>query len=133
MSNNVNKRADKSKVVGIENPKDQQGRYVFFEGDGFRLRKELDYYTMTCDLNNCEGIGRYDDIGEVICQDCGRVISQKPDGPNQIAVYADKYCQTGNDPDSGHGNRGASGHPLMRVPALTDPGPSGDDSMGGVS
>ena len=132
MSNNVNKRADKTKVVGINNPKNAWGQYVMSEGET-RLDKELERYTMTCDLKDCEGDGRYDEIGEVICEECGRVISQKPDGPTRMVQYSDKYCQSGNNPDSGRGNRGASGHPLMRVPSLSDPGPSGDDSAGGVS
>jgi len=91
--------------------------------------RNVEYFTMTCDL--CDGIGRHDERSEVVCEDCGRVISQNPDGRNEIAIYADKYCQSQDDPDSGHGNRGGSGHPLMRVPALADPGPSGDDCLGG--
>lgn len=118
-------RADKTKVVGIKNERNGWGQYVMPEGES-RLRKELERYTMKCDLDGCDGVGRYDSRGEVVCQDCGRVISQSPDGPTTMAIYADKYCQTGNDPESGSGNRGSSGHPLMRVPSLRKPGPSGD-------
>ena len=132
MSNKTGMRADKSKVVGIKNFKNKWGQYVMPEGET-RLRKDVERYTMECDLNECEGIGRYDEIGEVVCEECGRVISQKPDGPTEISAYSDKYSQGGNNPDGGRNNRGASGHPLMRVPSLTDPGPSGDDGMGGRS
>lgn len=132
MSNKVGKRADKTEVVAIENPKNSLGMYVMFEGET-RLRKSIKRYTMTCDIHECEGVGRYDEKGEVICEDCGRVISQRPDDRDSMTVFADKYAQSGNDPDSGNGNRGASGHPLMRVPSTMEPGPSGDDSMGGVS
>lgn len=130
MSNKIGMRADKTKVVGIKNEKNGWGQYVM-PGNETRLRKDLERFTMTCDL--CDGTGRYDEIGEVICEDCGCVISDKPDGPTDIAIYSDKYAQSGNDPDSSVGNRGASGHPNMRPPALNDPGPSGDDSMGGIS
>lgn len=131
MGNKTGMRADKTKVEEILNPKNSWGQYVMSEGES-RLRKDLSRYTMSCDLNDCDGDGYYDNIGEVVCEECGRVISQKPDGPTDMVQYSDKYCQGSNDPESGQGNRGASGHPLMRVPSLRSAGPSGDGKGGGT-
>lgn len=38
-----------------------------------RGKIEIDYYTMTCD--ECGGTGWHDDRGEVVCEDCGLVLS----------------------------------------------------------
>lgn len=40
---------------------------------------------MTCPDEGCDGIGRYDNLGQVICQDCGMVIS----GDNQASLAVD--------------------------------------------
>lgn len=132
MGDKTNQRADKTKVTGIRNERNMHGQYIM-PGNETRLRKNLERFTMSCDMSGCDGDGYYDSIGEVICEHCGRVISQRPESHNEEIVYADKYSQGMDDPESGTGNRGSSGHPLMRVPSLSDAGPSGDDSMGGVS
>lgn len=38
-----------------------------------RYPTEIDYYTITCD--ECGGDGYYNQIGEVICEDCGLVLT----------------------------------------------------------
>lgn len=53
----IGQRADKLKVESVTE-------------DGY---KEIEYYTMTCP--DCAGIGYYEEGGEVICEDCGMVIS----------------------------------------------------------
>lgn len=127
----VGKRADKEKVVDIKNPKNSRGQYVLFDGET-RLRKEVEQYTMTCDMENCDGIGRYDERGEVVCEDCGRVISQNPDGgPSDLLYPEDNFG--GNDAGSSDISKGASGHPLMRTPALRGAGPKTDSGLGGIS
>jgi hypothetical protein len=40
------------------------------------LLKEVEHSTMECD--ECGGEGWYDDHGDVICDDCGMVLSHKP-------------------------------------------------------
>lgn len=92
----------------------------------FIEEREIEYFTSTCSM--CDGVGRYDARSEVVCEDCGNVISQDAD-MSTFQIYSDKYSQSSNDPESGTGNRGGSGHPMMRSPALADPGPSGDDKM----
>lgn len=130
--NKTGKRADGLLVTNIKNPKNDRGQYLFFEGET-RLRKEVERYTSTCE--ECEDVpGRYDDRGEIVCPECGLVISggtEDTDYADQI--YADKYSGQGGANDSSNGNRGASGHPLMRTPALRGSGPSGNDSAAGTS
>lgn len=124
--NKIGMRADSTDVVAILNPKYDNG--VPIMGDSSRLQKDLEYRTSTCKMGDCEGIGRYDARGEIICEDCGCVIS----GSEEASMFGDKYTG-GSANQSSSRNRGASGHPLMRVQSLRDPGPSGDDSAGGVS
>lgn len=125
----VGKRADKTKVVCIKNDKNAQGIPIMKNGET-RLRKELERYTMTCDMPDCEGEGRYDEIGEVICPDCGRVISQDPERGAKMMIYPEDGFG-GND--EGGASKGPSGNPYLRPPALRSPGPSSSDGLGGVS
>lgn len=119
--NRTHTRADKFKITGIKNMKRSDGTYIM--GGRSRLVKEVDYYTMECP--ECGGDGWYDERGDVICEngECGCVLSY--DGrKNKPLIYPeDDY---GGASDSSI-SRGASGHPLMRVPALNDPGPAGGD------
>lgn len=65
----VGKRADKYTVV---DSKVGTGK----KGDGIRRKgvvKHVEYYTVTCD--ECDGTGYYNDIGEIICDGCGLVLS----------------------------------------------------------
>ncbi len=97
-------------------PKDDKSKYV---------KNTFDYH-MGCP--ECEdGIGRYDDRGEVVCQSCGLVISHRPEDDKSFAgtIYGDKYCQ-GSANEANNRNRGASGNKYQRPPALRDPGPSND-------
>jgi hypothetical protein len=116
------KRADRTKVVEILNRKDSLGIPIMPGGES-RLRKDLERFTISCP--DCGEDGRYDEEGDIVCDgdNCSVVISDK--GEN---IYADKYC-SGSANDAAHGNRGASGHPNLRKPALRSPGPSGDDSI----
>ena len=114
-SSKVGKRADKSKVVEILNDKDSKGRPIM---DGPRLKKKVRRYTMTCDMSNCTGIGRYDEIGEVICQNCGRVISQDPvRGAKMMISFESHYGSC--DDDDGE-DMGASGEPYLRPPPIPE-------------
>lgn len=81
--NKTGKRADKTEVVGIKNAKSAEGIPIM-HGES-RLRKDIERYTITCD--DCDGVGRYDDRGEIICEDCGLVISDKDAGRYSYSIY----------------------------------------------
>lgn len=69
----VNQRADKIRVEAAGNVEDYKRE------DGLvtsGVPKKVEHYTMTCP--DCDGVGRYDERGDVICEDCGVVISHKP-------------------------------------------------------
>lgn len=121
-------RADKFNIVGIHNMKRSDGTYIFEPGDGERLRKDVDYYTMTCP--ECDTEGRIDHRGEVVCDNdyCGLVLSAEGDKMIYPENYAAKRMNEAAG-GTGAGSRGSSGHPLMRVPALSDAGPSHDDGL----
>lgn len=71
--NYVGQRADKFKVTGITET-------------GY---KEVDHYTVTCP--ECGGDGRYDELGDIICEDCSVVIS----GPNSPMVVSTNDASQG--------------------------------------
>lgn len=99
------------------------------EGQSKYNKRTMDYH-MGCP--ECDdGEGRYDHVGEVVCQSCGLVISHNPDSNKTFAgtMYGDKYCQ-GSANEANNRNRGASGHPDLRTPAWRDPGPSNDSEFG---
>jgi hypothetical protein len=70
----VGQRADKAVVADTS------------VADDGSFTKEVEYYTMTCP--DCDGDGYYDDLGEVICEDCGVVISGDKK-PNLRMEYGD--------------------------------------------
>lgn len=45
--------------------------------------KRATYYTMTCP--DCGGVGRYDERGDVVCEDCGVLIAG-PESPMSMPV-----------------------------------------------
>lgn len=72
-SNFIGQRADKAIVVdvgGVESVEQANG--IVKNG----VLKEVKRYTMTCD--DCGGDGYYDRHGDVICENCGMVINDKP-------------------------------------------------------
>lgn len=87
------KRADKISVNVVADPGDEDDDDVMVI-DG-RIRKEVEYYTITCD--ECGGDGYYEERGEVICEDCGLVLS----GDDQVTLpvdYSGSRGFTGQDP-----------------------------------
>lgn len=120
--NNTDKRADRTKVTDILNRKTTRGVPIIPDGKT-ALDKEVERYTISCP--ECGEDGRYDDEGDIICdaEDCFVVITDSGE-----MHYSDKYT-AGAANDAAHGNRGASGHPNLRTPALRPAGPSGDDSL----
>lgn len=85
MSNHMNfvgQRADKAIVVGFGEMRDGV------------ITKEVDRYTITCP--DCETAGRYDQRGEIVCEDCGFVLSDRP------ATIATEYSE-GDDKSIGQG------------------------------
>jgi hypothetical protein len=66
----IGQRADKAVVTDI------QGVEEYEQADGIvttGVVKEVDHYTISCD--ECGGVGYYDDLGEVVCDGCGMVLS----------------------------------------------------------
>lgn len=62
----IGQRADQFTVVGLG------------ERHNGIIAKEVEHYTITCE--ECEnGVGYYDDIGEIICDSCGMVLSGSSD------------------------------------------------------
>lgn len=87
----IGQRADKAVVEAVQGVEEyQQENGIVTSG----VVKKVDHFTMTCD--ECGGDGYYDQIGEVVCEDCGMVISHKP------AVVQTEYGEEG---DAG-GSRG---------------------------
>lgn len=122
--NRTNMRADKTKVVRITNMKRPNGTPIFKPGCS-RLSKEIERYTMECPI--CGTEGEYDDRGDVVCSDmeCRAMITDCDEG----AVYPeDGYADVENDSSSTNA-KGASGHPLMRTPALNPAGPKTDAKL----
>lgn len=59
----IGQRADKIMVVGFGEMRDGT------------ITKEVDRYTVSCD--ECDGDGYYDQRGDIICEGCGTVLSQR--------------------------------------------------------
>lgn len=85
MSNHMNfvgQRADRAVVVGLGE---------MHEGV---ITKEVERYTISC--GECDGDGFYDQRGEIICEGCGMVLSDRS------AVIATEFSE-GTDNDMGQG------------------------------
>ena len=66
----VGQRADNYTVTGIGDPIEyEQANGVVTTG----VPKQVERYTNTCD--ECGGTGYYDQIGQIICDGCGMVLS----------------------------------------------------------
>ena len=121
--NRTNMRADKTEVVRIKNMKRPDGTQIFGHGES-RLRKEVERFTMKCPL--CGEDGEYDDRGDVVCSDmeCRAMITDCDEGK----VYPeDGFADV--EHESSTNSKSASGHPLMRTPALNPAGPSNDATL----
>ena len=88
----LGKRADKFRVTGTKAVDDDEvdGRLVTTG-----VAKVVEHYTMECP--DCGGTGRYDENGEVVCDDCPVVIS----GDKQITLAVDYSNSRGLDGDEG--------------------------------
>mgnify|MGYP006294396915 CR=1 FL=1 len=90
----VGKRADKFTVTGTTEVDHD-------EIDGALVRsgvaKIVKHYTMTCPDEGCDGVGRYDERGEVVCPECGVVIS----GDKQVTLAVDFSNSRGFDGEDG--------------------------------
>lgn len=121
--NRTNMRADKTRVTGIRNMKTSRGIPIM-PGTETRLRKDLERYTMACP--ECGTEGEYDDRGDVVCSDmsCRAMITDCDEG----AVYPeDGFADV--EVESSTNDKSASGHPLMRAPALNPAGPKVDSRL----
>lgn len=127
--NRVGMRADKTKILGYTNMVRPDGTPILEPGDGFCLRKIVERYTMECP--ECGTAGRYDDRGDVICDDqsCAAVLTDWTDGADSLAYPDVGQWYSESTKDVAFAARGASGHPLMRTPALNPPGPVSDDRL----
>lgn len=103
--NFIGQRADLMTVTGI------------MEDDG-TFRKVVDHYTATCDV--CEnGVGNYDERGDIICDTCGAMLCGEP-------VIPTEFGETREDEDGGGaGDEMESSRGLGQVetPPIPDPAP----------
>lgn len=83
----INQRADKVVVHDVIEGEDVEGVVIVKGG----VEREVVSYTMTCPEPDCGGDGYYDELGEVVCEDCGCVISGsgKPVVPTEYNADAD--------------------------------------------
>lgn len=65
----IGQRADKAIVVDVHSAEDMDGGGIVKNG----VVKEVEEYTIGCD--ECDGVGYYDQRGEIICDGCGMVLS----------------------------------------------------------
>jgi tRNA(Ile2) C34 agmatinyltransferase TiaS len=77
----IGQRADKAVVKAVT------GIEEYEDGNGIRTKgvaKKVEHYTMTCP--DCGGDGYFDNRGDVICEDCGVVITddRKPTLPTEF-------------------------------------------------
>lgn len=77
----VGQRADKLVVVDSTVKEVEDGHGMTKNG----VVKEVQHYTMGCKDPGCDGVGYYDQRGEVICDSCGMVIS----GEKQPTIRAE--------------------------------------------
>lgn len=73
-----------------------------------KIYKDVDHYTVTCP--DCEGNGYYDNRGDVICEDCGAVLSGPPVVPTEHR--ADDEQDTGNKMETSRGLGEVSAKPI---------------------
>lgn len=67
----IGQRADKVVVRDMLEGEEAEGNTIVKNG----IEREIVTYTMSCPDEDCGGDGYYDDRGEVICDECGTVIS----------------------------------------------------------
>ena len=88
----VGKRADKMTVKGVVDINEVDDvSTVRTVG----VAKQVEHYTVTCD--ECDGVGRYDELGEIICEGCGMVLS----GDNNATLPVDYTGSRGYSEDDG--------------------------------
>lgn len=105
----IGQRADKIKVTDVKGVEDiEQSDGIVREG----VVKIVDHYTVSC--NECDADGYYDDLGEIICEGCGMVLSDKQ------AVIRTEYSE-GDGKSIGNG-RGVEVNPDRDVPGTHEPG-----------
>lgn len=106
----IGQRADKVKVtdvMGVEEIEQADG--VVREG----VVKKVEHYTVSC--SECDdGDGYYDDLGEIICEGCGMVLSDKR------AVLRTEYSEGPGD-SIGQG-RGLEVPADREIPGTHEPG-----------
>lgn len=82
----IGQRADKVVIKDIldgDDPREEDSAVIVKGG----VQREVISYTMTCP--ECAGVGYYDDIGQVICEDCGVVISGEEQATLAVEYNAD--------------------------------------------
>lgn len=108
MSGGINRfgqRVDKFRVKGIKNEQRGDGSYILINGCLF---KDVEHYTVTCPEDDCDGISRYDERFEPICQECGMVCLPPEDVDRPMVLPTDEFW-------SSRATGGATG-----IPAIND-------------
>lgn len=72
----IGQRADKAIVKEVLEPDDEEADTLMVAASGGRVKK-VEHYTVTC--NECDnGVGYYDEKGDIICDSCGMVLNERP-------------------------------------------------------
>lgn len=92
LMNFIGQRADKVVVRDILEGDETDNPVMVKNG----VEREIVSYTMSCPDDDCGGDGYYDDIGEVICEDCGVVISGEKRAALPVEYNADDKGSVGS-------------------------------------
>lgn len=103
----VNQRADQVLVTDVE------------VGDDGLLKKDVEYYTIECNEPDCDGVGRYDERGDIICDQCGMMLGGEPVIPTEHG--------TGESDDEQSMEPASRGLGKTDVPPIPDPSPRDPD------
>lgn len=103
----IGQRADKTLVRDVLEGEEVEGDTIVKNG----VEREIVSYTMSCPDDDCDGDGYYDDIGEVICDGCGCVISgeKQPVVPLEYNADATDSMGSSRGLEKMPGTRGSRG------------------------
>jgi hypothetical protein len=101
----IGQRADRAIVTDILVGDEVDAENTVVRDDG--VVKEVEVYTVSCD--ECGGDGYYDQLGEIICEGCGMVLSgdRDPVIPTEYNADADDSVGSSRGLEKMGGHRGS--------------------------
>lgn len=104
----IGQRADKVVIRDLMEGEDTESVDTIVKNG---VEREVVSYTSTCPESDCDGEGYYDDIGEIICDECGCVISggRKPVVPLEYNTNANDSMGSSRGLEKMPGTRGSRG------------------------